>query len=151
MLAKTNVEHQLRREIEIQANLRHRNILKLYGYFHDKRKVYLMLEYAAGGEVFAQLAAEGHFTEEKTARYISAIAGALDYCHSKNVIHRDIKPENLLLGTDGNIKIADFGWSVHSKGDSKRQTLCGTLDYLPPEMILGEDHNCRTVSHVKGS
>jgi len=140
MLAKTNVEHQLRREIEIQANLRHKNILKIYGFFHDKTKVYLMLEYAAGGEVYEQLQLEGKFSEEKTARYISAISRALDYCHAKNVIHRDIKPENLLLGTDGNIKIADFGWSVHSKGPAKRQTLCGTLDYLPPEMILSNDH-----------
>lgn len=60
---------------------------------------------------------------------------ALKYCHSKKVIHRDIKPENILLGYHGELKIADFGWSVHAPS-SRRETMCGTPDYLPPEMIL---------------
>jgi serine/threonine protein kinase len=64
----------------------------------------------------------------------------LNYCHSKHVIHRDIKPENLLLGAYGEIKIADFGWSVHAP-TSRRNTLCGTLDYLPPEMVEGREHD----------
>ena len=68
------------------------------------------------------------------------MAEALMYLHKKHVIHRDIKPENLLLGLAGELKIADFGWSVHAP-TSRRQTLCGTLDYLPPEMIEGKDHN----------
>jgi serine/threonine protein kinase len=66
----------------------------------------------------------------------------LKYCHQKHVIHRDIKPENLLLGLNGELKIADFGWSVHAP-NSRRQTLCGTPDYLPPEMIEGKDHDHR--------
>ena len=70
-------------------------------------------------------------------QYIKSLAGALDYCHSKHVIHRDIKPENLLLDLRGELKIADFGWSVHAP-HSRRTTLCGTLDYLPPEMIEGK-------------
>ena len=68
------------------------------------------------------------------------MADALSYLHSKHVIHRDIKPENLLLGIDGELKIGDFGWSVHAPGN-RRTTLCGTLDYLPPEMIEGKEHN----------
>ena len=67
-------------------------------------------------------------------------ARALLYCHSKNVIHRDIKPENLLLGFKGELKIADFGWSVHAP-NYRRRTMCGTLDYLPPEMVEGRDHD----------
>ena len=70
-------------------------------------------------------------------RYIASLAHALQYCHSKHVIHRDIKPENLLIGIDGAIKIADFGWSVHAP-NSRRKTLCGTLDYLPAEMVEGQ-------------
>ncbi len=76
---------------------------------------------------------------------------ALSYLHKKNVIHRDIKPENLLLGMNGDLKIADFGWSVHAPNArfetvfnlsfTRRTTLCGTLDYLPPEMVEGRDHN----------
>lgn len=66
---------------------------------------------------------------------------ALSYLHSKDVIHRDIKPENL-LNSLGVIKIADFGWSIHAPND-KRQTLCGTLDYLPPEMVVDQPHDKR--------
>lgn len=80
------------------------------------------------------------YSEEQSARYISQIADALKYCHSKKVIHRDIKPENLLIGAKGEIKIADFGWSVHAPS-SRRTTLCGTIDYLPPEMVHGRTHN----------
>lgn len=80
------------------------------------------------------------FSEERTANYIGQIAEALKYCHSKKVIHRDIKPENLLLGAKGEIKIADFGWSVHAPS-SRRTTLCGTSDYLPPEMVHGKTYN----------
>lgn len=68
------------------------------------------------------------------------MADALAYLHSKHVIHRDIKPENLLIGLDGELKIGDFGWSVHAPSN-RRRTFCGTLDYLPPEMVEGKDHN----------
>jgi aurora kinase, other len=139
-LSKAGVEHQLRREIEIQAHLRHKNILRMYGYFYDEKRIYLILEYAPKGELYKQLTNCGRFSERRAARYIASLADALDYCHSKHVIHRDIKPENLLIGYDGELKIADFGWSVHAP-TSRRKTLCGTLDYLPPEMIENEEHD----------
>ncbi|XP_072489587.1 aurora kinase A isoform X2 [Notamacropus eugenii] len=139
-LEKAGVEHQLRREVEIQSHLRHPNILRLYGYFHDVTRVYLILEYAPRGEVYRELQKLSKFDEQRTATYITELADALSYCHSKKVIHRDIKPENLLLGSDGELKIADFGWSVHAPS-SRRTTLCGTLDYLPPEMIEGRMHD----------
>ncbi|XP_043785363.1 aurora kinase B-like [Apis laboriosa] len=141
-IQKADVEHQVRREIEIQTHLRHPNILKMYGYFHDDKRIYLILEYAPNGELFKELNAqpEKRFDEIRTATYISQLADALKYCHSKKVIHRDIKPENLLLGIKGELKVADFGWSVHAPS-SRRNTLCGTLDYLPPEMINGNTHD----------
>eukprot|EP01052_Picozoa_sp_SAG31_P014877 SAG31_NODE_939_length_10873_cov_5.403843_8_plen_207_part_00 len=119
---------------------RHPNILRLYGYFYDATRVYLILEFAAKGELYKELQKAKMFTEQRAANYIHQIAGALRYCHSKHVIHRDIKPENLLVGIKGDIKIADFGWSVHAP-TSRRTTLCGTLDYLPPEMVEGRDHD----------
>lgn len=76
----------------------------------------------------------------RAATYISQLADALKYCHTRKVIHRDIKPENLLLGVNGELKIADFGWSVHAPS-SRRETLCGTLDYLPPEMVNGQTYD----------
>jgi serine/threonine protein kinase len=89
-LNKANVEYQLRREIEIQSHLRHPNILRLYGYFYDLKRVYLILEYAAGGELYNKLIKEGKFTHQQTASYILALARALKYCHENHVIHRDI-------------------------------------------------------------
>jgi len=141
-LQKAQVEHQLRREIEIQSHLRHSNILRLFGYFYDDSRVYLILEYAPKGELYKSLQSQenGRFTDTQSSMYIKQMADALEYCHSKKVIHRDIKPENLLLDVSGNIKIADFGWSVHAP-NSRRATMCGTLDYLPPEMIEGSMHD----------
>lgn len=112
----------------------------MYGYFHDDKRIFLLLEYAVGGEVYKQLIQRRRFSEILTAKYIHDLSLALDYCHKKNIIHRDIKPENLLIGNNGNIKISDFGWSVHSP-KSKRTTMCGTLDYLPPEMIEKREHD----------
>jgi len=141
-LCKGNVEHQLRREIEIQSHLRHPHILRLFGYFHDANRVFLILEYAARGELYKELHRQpgSRFPEARSATYIASLAHALAYCHAKSVIHRDLKPENLLLGLRGELKIADFGWSVHSPAN-RRHTLCGTPDYLPPEMLSGQEHD----------
>ncbi|BES88736.1 Serine threonine-protein kinase [Nesidiocoris tenuis] len=136
------LEHQLKREIEIQAHLRHPNILKLYGYFHDTARVYLILEYAKLGELYKLLQSqpEKRFTEPKAAEIMKQLVSALIYCHARGVIHRDIKPENILVDFSGKIKIADFGWSVYAP-NSRRSTVCGTLDYLPPEMVKNQKHD----------
>ncbi|KAH9924634.1 kinase-like protein [Epithele typhae] len=139
-IVESRVEKQIRREIEIQQNLRHPHVLRLYGYFHDEKRIFLMLEFAGKGELYKQLTKYGSFTEKRSSRYIDQMADALMYLHAKHVIHRDIKPENLLLGINGELKIGDFGWSVHAPGN-RRKTLCGTLDYLPPEMVEGRDHS----------
>lgn len=133
-LQQGRVEKQVQREIEIQSNLRHPNILKLYGFFHDKDRIFLILEFAGRGELYKHLRKATKFSELKAAQYIAQMASALRYLHRKHVIHRDIKPENILVGIHGEIKISDFGWSVHAPGN-RRRTYCGTLDYLPPEMV----------------
>lgn len=140
-LVENKVDLQLRREIEIQMNLRHPNVLRMFGYFHDPGRIFMMLEFAGRGELFKILSKlpERRFDEATAAKYIAQIADALQYLHSKHIIHRDIKPENLLVGIRGEVKIADFGWSVHAPGN-RRATLCGTLDYLPPEMVEGKSH-----------
>ncbi|KAL6008014.1 Serine/threonine-protein kinase Aurora-3 [Asimina triloba] len=138
-LEKYNLHHQLRREIEIQSILSHPNVLRLFGWFHDHDRIFLILEYAAGGELFKELRKADFFSEKRAATYIASLANALAYCHEKHVIHRDIKPENLLLDLEGRLKIADFGWSVQSR--TKRRTMCGTLDYLAPEMVTNKAHD----------
>lgn len=139
-LMQSKVEKQVRREIEIQSNLRHPNILRLYGHFYDKDRIFLIIEFAGQGELYKHLRKKGKFSESRAADYISQMASGLLYLHKKHVIHRDIKPENILLDLNGLLKISDFGWSVHAP-NTRRATLCGTLDYLPPEMVEGRDHN----------
>ncbi|EDV94955.1 aurora kinase C [Drosophila grimshawi] len=140
-IGESNVEHQVRREIEIQSHLRNPHILRLYAYFHDDARIYLILEYAPQGTLFSALQAQPlkRFDDRQSATYIKALCSALMYLHERDIIHRDIKPENLLLGHKGVLKIADFGWSVHEP-NSMRMTLCGTVDYLPPEMVLNKPH-----------
>ncbi|KAF9943705.1 hypothetical protein BGZ70_005534, partial [Mortierella alpina] len=139
-LMKANMEHQLRREIDIQSNLKHKHILRLDTFFHDKTKVYLVLEYAPLGELYKKLRKVEKFSESQSSKYIYQLTTALSYLHRKNVIHRDIKPENILVGLDGELKISDFGWSIHTPATSRRSTFCGTLDYLPPEIVEGRYH-----------
>jgi aurora kinase A len=141
VLEKENVVHQLRREVEIHTRLRHPNIIRLYGYFHDETRVYLVLEYAPGGSLFQALEASPmkRFDDVKAANIMKQLCSALSLCHQLQIIHRDIKPENILLGKNGQVKLADFGWAVANRVNSgtkmRRETMCGTVDYLPPEMI----------------
>jgi len=137
---KHDVLKQLKEEVEIQARLKHPRVLRLYGYFHDEKRVYLVTELAPNGELFKLLQKEKQFDEPQVARWVSQIADALAFLHRHHVIHRDIKPENILLDADNNAKVADFGWSTVTA--HKRSTFCGTLDYLAPEM-LGESYDHR--------
>ena len=140
-LLKSKAEIQLRREIEIQSHLHHKNILRFFGFFWDNKRIYLIIEYAPNGELFKEIqkSPNGRFSEEKSANYILQICDALEYIHNKHVIHRDIKPENI-LNSLGVLKLADFGWSIHAPSN-KRKTFCGTLDYLPPEMLENHKHD----------
>ncbi len=141
-LVKGRVEKQLLREIEIQSHLKHPHILRLFTWFHDDRKIYIALELASQGELYKHLrnSPYGRFEEPRAAKYTYQVADALNYCHVNHVIHRDLKPENLLLTADDNVKLADFGWSAHTRSN-KRKTMCGTLDYLPPEMVEGSQYD----------
>eukprot|EP01130_Rhizamoeba_saxonica_P016755 TRINITY_DN7809_c0_g1_i1.p1 TRINITY_DN7809_c0_g1~~TRINITY_DN7809_c0_g1_i1.p1 ORF type:complete len:312 (+),score=56.93 TRINITY_DN7809_c0_g1_i1:68-1003(+) len=132
-------EINLRREIEIQSHLRHPSIVRMFGYFYDETRIFLILEYAAGGEVYSELVEQGFFDSHTSARMVCELADALHYLHSNNISHRDIKPENLLIDGDGRVQLADFGYSVHSK--KRRRTICGTTDYLPPEMVVRSTHD----------
>ncbi|XP_022901396.1 aurora kinase C-like [Onthophagus taurus] len=136
------VERQILREIEIQTHLKHPNILQLLTWFQDEFRIYLVLEYAGQGELYNHLknSPDGRFPEERSAKYVYQVADALEYCHKNHVIHRDLKPENILLTYEDNVKISDFGWSVHAPS-LRRNTMCGTLDYLPPEMVNNCEHS----------
>ncbi|SCU93469.1 LANO_0E03950g1_1 [Lachancea nothofagi CBS 11611] len=134
-LVQNNVQKQFRREVEIQAALKHPNLTRLYGYFHDEKRVYLLMEYIVNGELYKHLRSHGPFNDIAASYFVYQIADALDHMHSRHILHRDIKPENILIGFQNTLKLTDFGWSVTNVGNGKRKTLCGTLDYLSPELI----------------
>ncbi len=139
--ADLGTQGQIRREIECQSQLRHKNIVRVYGYFFDRRNIYVILEYCHGGSLYDLYAKAKRFSERTSAKYIFDIAKALLYCHAKHVIHRDIKMENILLDSFHDIKICDFGLSVHTftRGhiEHSRNTFCGSKDYLAPEVVGG--------------
>jgi serine/threonine protein kinase len=140
---------QLRREVEIQSRLHHVNICRLFGFFVDDNHAYLVLEHCSKGMLYKLLRQEKRFGEVRTVAYALDIARALEYCHKRHVIHRDIKAENLLIDGNGTVKLADFGWSVHAPPDtpeavSRRKTLCGTPEYLSPEIVAGTPHGTGT-------
>lgn len=122
------------REIGIQRDLYHRNILRLYGYFFIDKIVYMILEYAPNGNLRKKLHKQPNkrFDEKCAAGYILSCTDALIYLHERDIIHRDLKPENLLLGFYDEVKIADFGLAINAQ-NQRRRTICGTPDYLPPE------------------
>lgn len=143
-LKAAGVAHQLRKEVEIHSRIRHENILPLYATFQDATRVYLVMKYAGGGDLYKKMRSMPgrRFPERQAMLYIAQLVSALEACHHQHVVHRDIKPENLLLSKEGTIQLADFGWSsANVTPANRRDTLCGTLDYLSPEMIRGEKYD----------
>lgn len=141
-IRKEGLELQVRRELEIQMNLRHPHVLRLHGFFHDEGRIFMMLEFAGKGELYKIMSKlpDCRFDEDVAAKLTAQMTDALAYLHHKNVIHRDIKPENLLMDLKGDLKVADFGWSVHAP-TTRRTTMCGTLQYLAPEMVEKTEHD----------
>jgi serine/threonine protein kinase len=120
---------------------RHPFIVNLYYAFQDHEKLYLILEYAQGGELFHHLATERMFNEDTAAFYMAEMVLALDYLHrTVGVIYRDLKPENCLLDAEGHLLLTDFGLSKVSVDDQKCRSLAGTIDFMAPEVLLGNEY-----------
>uniref|UniRef100_A0A8R1TWR7 MAP/microtubule affinity-regulating kinase 3 n=1 Tax=Onchocerca volvulus TaxID=6282 RepID=A0A8R1TWR7_ONCVO len=133
--------HKLFREVKIMKQLDHPNIVKLYQVMETENTLYLVMEYASGGEVFDYLVAHGRMKEKEARAKFRQIVSAVQYLHQKNIIHRDLKAENLLLDSDMNIKIADFGFSNQFVIGNKLDTFCGSPPYAAPELFQGKKYD----------
>uniref|UniRef100_A0A0N5A9Z7 Serine/threonine-protein kinase par-1 n=1 Tax=Syphacia muris TaxID=451379 RepID=A0A0N5A9Z7_9BILA len=133
--------NKLFREVKIMKQLDHPNIVKLYQVMENDSTLYLVMEYASGGEVFDYLVAHGRMKEKEARAKFRQIVSAVQYLHQKNIIHRDLKAENLLLDADMNIKIADFGFSNQFVAGSKLDTFCGSPPYAAPELFQGKKYD----------
>lgn len=136
-ILKVGLIDQIKREISIMRLVKHPNIVQLYEVMATKTKIYFVMEYAKGGELFDKVA-KGKLKENVARKYFQQLINAVDFCHSRGVYHRDLKPENLLLDENENLKVSDFGLSALT--ESKRQdgllhTTCGTPAYVAPEVI----------------
>jgi len=125
-------------EKAILQSLQHPFIVNMYGAFHDKRYIHMALEYIVGGEFFTHLRKAGRFDNEQSCFYAAQIAAIFEYCHGKNIVYRDLKPENILINSDGYMKLTDFGFAKII--EHRTYTLCGTPEYIAPEVLLNKGH-----------
>ncbi|XP_070622222.1 serine/threonine-protein kinase MARK2 isoform X12 [Erythrolamprus reginae] len=132
---------KLFREVRIMKVLNHPNIVKLFEVIETDKTLYLVMEYASGGEVFDYLVAHGRMKEKEARAKFRQIVSAVQYCHQKFIVHRDLKAENLLLDADMNIKIADFGFSNEFTFGNKLDTFCGSPPYAAPELFQGKKYD----------
>ncbi|XP_056137058.1 serine/threonine-protein kinase MARK1 isoform X2 [Lampris incognitus] len=132
---------KLFREVSVMKILNHPNIVKLFEVIETEKTLYLIMEYASGGEVFDYLVAHGRMKEKEARAKFRQIVSAVQYCHQKRIVHRDLKAENLLLDSEMNIKIADFGFSNEFTVGTKLDTFCGSPPYAAPELFQGKKYD----------
>lgn len=134
---KEGLMDQIEREISVMRLVRHPNVVEIKEVMATKKKIFFVMEYVKGGELFAKVV-RGKLKEEVARKYFQQLISAVDFCHSRGVSHRDLKPENLLLDEDENLKVSDFGLSAlpeQMRNDGLLHTRCGTPAYVAPEVL----------------
>lgn len=140
LILKTKQLEHIIAEKEILTSIQHPFIVQLYGTMQDETAIYLILEYVIGGEFFTHLRQANRFPNDTAVFYAAEVVATFDHLHRRNIIYRDLKPENLLIDSEGQLKITDFGFAKRIDPTAKTWTLCGTPEYLAPEIILNKGH-----------
>ncbi|CAJ2661816.1 unnamed protein product [Trifolium pratense] len=139
-----NNTDQIKREISTLKLLKHPNVVRLYEVLASKTKIYMVLEYVNGGELFDKISSKGKLTEAHGRKMFQQLIDGVSYCHNKGVFHRDLKLENVLLDAKGNIKITDFNLSAlpqHCRADGLLHTTCGSPNYVAPEILANRGYD----------
>jgi len=141
IMEKNEVKHTIA-ERNILSKVDNPFIMKLYYAFQTSDKLYLIMEFVNGGELYTHLQALGSLSEDRTRFYSAEIVLALEYLHKSGIIYRDLKPENILIDAEGHLKITDFGLSKEGLvgNNARTDTFCGTPEYLAPEVLLGTSY-----------
>lgn len=144
---KYKIADHIKREIRTLKLIRHPHVVRLYEVLANKEKIYIVLEFVAGGELLNKISCNGEMEESKARKYFQQLIDAVGYCHSRGVYHRDLKLENILLDAKGNVKISDFGFSAlpqHCREDGLLHTTCGSPNYVAPEVIADRGYHGAT-------
>ncbi|KAJ0260296.1 CBL-interacting serine/threonine-protein kinase 16 [Hirschfeldia incana] len=151
VLKRRGMTEQIEREIAVMRLLRHPNVVELREMMATKTKIFFVMEYVDGGELFERLDKDGKLPEDLARKYFQQLISAVDFCHSRGVYHRDIKPENLLLDGHGDLKVTDFGLSAlmmpeglggrRGSSDDLLHTRCGTPAYVAPEVLRNKGYD----------
>ncbi|KAK4256529.1 hypothetical protein QN277_006239 [Acacia crassicarpa] len=146
-IVQLDIAHQIKREIATLKLLKHPNIVRLHEVLASKTKIYMVLEYVNGGELFDRIASKGRLKEAEGRKLFQQLIDGVSYCHNKGVFHRDLKLENVLVDAQGNIKITDFGLSAlpqHIRADGLLHTTCGSPSYVAPEVLANRGYDGAT-------
>ncbi|KAJ1437066.1 Serine/threonine-protein kinase, active site [Sesbania bispinosa] len=146
-IIELNNADQIKREISTLKLLKHSNVVRLYEVLASKTRIYMVLEYVNGGELFDKIASKGKLSEADGRKMFQQLINGVSYCHNKGVFHRDLKLENVLVDAKGNIKITDFNLSAlpqHFRADGLLHTTCGSPNYVAPEILANRGYDGAT-------
>jgi serine/threonine protein kinase len=134
--------HEVQNEIELHKSLQHPSIIKIYGSQIHEGIAYLFLEYAKFGDLFHLIQNENKdiqkLSKKRKFKIFYQCVSVLAYMHDKGIVHRDVKPENVLLDENFDVRLCDFEWAIKLSENSRRKTLCGTIEYMAPETLNGQ-------------
>ncbi|XP_028109584.1 CBL-interacting serine/threonine-protein kinase 21-like isoform X2 [Camellia sinensis] len=140
MVMENNLTYQVQSEIRTMKLLHHPNIVRIHEVIGTRTKIYIVMEYVSGGQLSDKMSYINRLNERDARKHFQQLIDAVDYCHCRGVYHRDLKPQNLLLDSQGNLKVSDFGLSALRKPGDLLSTVCGSPSYVAPELLANRGY-----------